>query len=163
MLILDRLTHCLVTSVKYITFALLAALVVIIFVQVVFRYVLDSSLSWSEELARFMFIWIVMLGASTGVKERYHVAITAFISWLPSVPCRVIWFFVESVCFCVAVCMLLYGMEMAGNVISQPSPAMRVSMFWVYVSVPVSGGLMVIYLAESLLKAMLGCDALKEV
>ncbi len=162
MLILNKLTRWLVTGVKYTTFVLLAALVVIIFVQVVFRYLLDSSLSWSEELARFLFIWIIMLGASTGIKERYHVAITAFISWLPSVPRRAIWFFVELVCLGVAIFMLLYGMDMAGNVTSQLSPAMRVSMFWVYLAVPVSGGLMLIYLVESLLKAVFGPDAGKE-
>lgn len=97
-----------------------------------------------------------MLGASTGVKERYHVAITAFISWMPLTLRKAIWTAVELVCLFVAVVMLVYGMDMAENVVRQLSPATRISMFWVYLSVPVSGGLMVIYLVESLLQACFG-------
>ena len=50
----------------------LAIMTLVIFVQVVMRYVFANSLSWSEELARFIFLWLSWVGASYAVRERSH-------------------------------------------------------------------------------------------
>ena len=54
---------------------LLIAMVAVTFAQVVFRYVLQTSLSWSEEVARFLLIWLASLGAAYGFKTRSHFAL----------------------------------------------------------------------------------------
>ena len=51
--------------------------------QVFFRFVLNASLTWSEELSRFAFIWLVYMGAVLGAKERIHIRVTAFHRLLP--------------------------------------------------------------------------------
>ena len=51
---------------------LLALMSIIIVVQVFFRYVLQNSLQWSEEIARYMFIWLIYIGISYGVKTDKH-------------------------------------------------------------------------------------------
>ncbi len=51
---------------------LLVAIVVITFVQVLSRYVLQTSLAWTEELARYLFIWLASLGAAFAFKTRSH-------------------------------------------------------------------------------------------
>ena len=53
--------------------------------QVFFRFVLNASLTWSEELSRFAFIWLVYMGAVLGAKERIHIRVTAFHRLLPAV------------------------------------------------------------------------------
>ena len=55
---------------------LLLVMVVLIFVQVVMRYCFNSSLSWSEELARILFIWVSWIGISLGQKKGEHIKIT---------------------------------------------------------------------------------------
>ncbi|HRV99007.1 MAG TPA: TRAP transporter small permease, partial [Aminobacteriaceae bacterium] len=50
----------------------LAFNVVLIFIQVVMRYVFQNSLSWSEELARYIFLWQTWVGASYAVRMRRH-------------------------------------------------------------------------------------------
>lgn len=57
--------------------ALLAAMSLLIFVQVIMRYVFNNSLSWSEELARYMFVWMVYLAIGYAAKERKHIKIDA--------------------------------------------------------------------------------------
>ena len=52
--------------------------------QVFFRFVLNASLTWSEELSRFAFIWLVYMGAVLGAKERIHIRVTAFHHLLPA-------------------------------------------------------------------------------
>ena len=62
---------------KYCCVVLMSVMTVIIFVQVVARYVFQNSLSWSEELARYIFIWLVYLGISYGCQMRKHIKIDA--------------------------------------------------------------------------------------
>ena len=63
-----------------VTLALMSAIIV---AQVFFRYVLNNSLSWSEELARYLFIWTIYIGISYGVKMDKHVAVDAVYSYMP--------------------------------------------------------------------------------
>ena len=63
--------------------ALVAAMTLDIFVQVLFRYGLQSSLSWSEELARYLFVWVIFIGASVAVRRNQHISMTAIIGLLP--------------------------------------------------------------------------------
>jgi len=53
----------------------LAVMVIVIFMQVVMRYVFNNSLSWSEEFARYLFIWFSWLGVSAGLKDGEHLRV----------------------------------------------------------------------------------------
>jgi len=53
----------------------LAIMVIVIFSQVVMRYVFNNSLSWSEELARYLFIWFSWIGVSAGYKDGEHLRV----------------------------------------------------------------------------------------
>ena len=68
---------------KVICMTLLTAFTIILFIQVIMRYVFNSSLPWSEELSRYMFIWMVYLGVSYGAKQMKHLKIEAFLSVFP--------------------------------------------------------------------------------
>ena len=54
-------------------------MVVVIFAQVVFRYALAHPLAWSEELARYLFIWATFFGASVAFYEGTHINVTYFV------------------------------------------------------------------------------------
>lgn len=62
---------------------LMSLMTVLIFVQVIMRYVFSNSLSWSEELARYLFIWLIYLGVSYGAKLRKHIKIDAALKLFP--------------------------------------------------------------------------------
>lgn len=49
--------------------------VVLIFAQVIARYVFNHSISWSEELARYMFVWLIWLGTSMAAKNNSHITV----------------------------------------------------------------------------------------
>lgn len=57
---------------EWVLCALLVAIVVVTFTQVLSRYVLQTSLAWTEELARYLFIWLASLGAAYAFKTRSH-------------------------------------------------------------------------------------------
>ncbi len=53
----------------------LAIMVIVIFTNVVMRYIFNSSLSWSEEFARYLFVWFSWIGVSAGVKDNEHLRV----------------------------------------------------------------------------------------
>lgn len=60
---------------EYLLVFLMVVEVVVVFAQVVTRYVFKSPLAWSEELARYMFIWLVWIGAAYATKMRKNIII----------------------------------------------------------------------------------------
>lgn len=63
--------------------ALMALMSVLIGVQVFMRYVMGASLSWSEELARYLFIWMTYLGVAYAVRKNAHIRVTMLTDKLP--------------------------------------------------------------------------------
>ena len=68
---------------KYCCVVLMSIMTIIVFIQVIARYVFQNSLSWSEELARYIFIWLVYLGISYGCQMRKHIKIDAALLLFP--------------------------------------------------------------------------------
>lgn len=130
----------------------LGAMIVIISAQVFRRYVLQNSLDWSEELARYFFIWAVYIGCSFATKEDRHLEVTilrhirggAFVKPITIISqCLTILF-----CGCVAV----WGTQMVIFLIGtgQKTQALEVGMFWIYMAIPLGMGLMCLRTCERL-------------
>lgn len=62
---------------------LMSIMTIIIFIQVIMRYVFHNSLSWSEELARYCFIWLIYIGIAYGCKCMKHIKIDAALKLFP--------------------------------------------------------------------------------
>jgi len=62
---------------------LIFAMSIIIFIQVVCRYVFQNSLTWSEEMARYMFVWLVYFSVSYTARREKHIRIDAAINLYP--------------------------------------------------------------------------------
>ena len=56
---------------------LMALTSIIVFLQVIMRFVFRNSLTWSEELARYLFIWLIFIGVSYGIKKEIHLQVDA--------------------------------------------------------------------------------------
>ena len=70
---------------------LLAALVAVVFLQVASRFVFKIPIEWSEEIARFVFIWFCWLGSSYATLKFHHIRITAYLRLLPPKVARAIY------------------------------------------------------------------------
>ena len=62
---------------------LLAAMVVLVFGNVVLRYGFNSGIAISEELSRWLFVWMVFLGAIIGMKAHAHLGVDSLVKVLP--------------------------------------------------------------------------------
>ena len=63
--------------------AMFAIMVAAIFLQIIMRFVFNNSLVWSEELGKFIFVWISWLGISIGERKNEHIKITLITDKLP--------------------------------------------------------------------------------
>ena len=74
------------------------SMVVLIFLQVVCRYVLNDALSWSEELASYFFHWATFVGASVAFYENTHISVGYFVNHVPSLRLRAFLLTVADIC-----------------------------------------------------------------
>ena len=63
---------------------LFAVIVAIMAVSIFYRYVLNSSLSWSDEAIRFAFVWFTLLGAAVVFRDNAHIRIDFFLAKMPA-------------------------------------------------------------------------------
>ena len=129
---------------KWLIIILLFCAVITSLLQVFFRFVIKMPLSWSEELSRYLFIWLSMLGASAALEQDKHFRMDILVLAFPPKVKKVlavVWDIINAV-FCVV--MVYYGFILTNNNIIQLSPAMRISIAIPYVSIPISGILMLL-------------------
>lgn len=120
--------------------------------QVFMRYVMEDSLSWSEELARYLFVFFVYAGISYGVKMKRHVRVEAFTMWLPDKAQAVIRIVADLLFLVFALFLVRYGYETASRIfrLKQISPALELPMGYVYATLPFCFVLVTIRLVQSL-------------
>lgn len=130
--------------------ALLAIVVTIVVLQVFFRYVLNDSLSWSEEAARYLFIWAAVLGFSSCVEARRLFSFEMIATALPAAGRRVC-----KALFAIAAAVFVWvliadGGALAARTMSQTSPAIGLPMAAAYAALPVGGVLIALHLLAAL-------------
>ena len=116
--------------------------------QVVGRYFLNSSTSFTDELSRFLFIWVSLLGAAYVLGKRGHIAITGLIEYAPRQTRRKIDIFIAGLVILFAILILGVGgwLLVERNLrLGQVTPAMLVPVAYVYAIIPLSGVLTAIY------------------
>jgi len=139
-------------AVRYALVAIVALMTIIIIIQVFLRYLFLYSLSWSEEVARYLMIWASFLGASLAVKYGLHIGVEYILTRVSPGSKR-------AMILLGKVCMLLFlifftvgGLQVAWALRDQDSPALLFSMFYAYLSAPVGGVFMIIQLLNSIIE-----------
>ena len=127
----------------------LAAIVLVTFLQVLFRYVIQTSLGWSEELARFLFMWFAALGAGYAFKTKSHFALTFLVGRLGPSSRKGMGTLVVMV---VSAFLLVFTYQAVVYVVSvrnQIAPSLRISMAIPYSSAAVGGALMLYFVVRN--------------
>ena len=128
----------------------------VIFAQVIFRYVLRNSLTWSEELARYIFVWQIWLGASYAAKINKHINITAAREKMPRRVQVILEALVLVLWAAFAVFMVVKGRDVIAYILKsrQRTPALQIPMAVPYLSVPVGCGLMAFRITENFFRSI---------
>lgn len=126
--------------------AAMATTFALLLLQVFSRYVFNWPLAWTEELARYLFVWSVFIGASQAMRTREHIAIGMVVDRLPRRLAIVVALVMSALVASFLLVVIVKGIELAAKVADLPSTALEVSMAFVYVPVPLAGAIMLIRL-----------------
>lgn len=140
---------------------LLSLMSVIIFIQVIMRYLFHNSLSWSEELARYLFIWSIYLSVSYAAKERKHIKIDAALYLFPHKVRPVIRIAGDMIVLCFSGFIIFTSFTLFRKIglLGQMSAALSIPMKYVYLA-PFAGFLLTFY--RTLQTVWLRCVNLKK-
>jgi TRAP-type C4-dicarboxylate transport system permease small subunit len=133
----------------------LGAIIAIIFYGIIMRYVFSHPPAWAEELSRFIFIWMLIFGAIVVTREGSHIELTILIDLLPRRLKFIMSTFTRFLMIGFCVVMIQQGMKIYPIVAEASSPTFGISMGWLYLSIPVGGLLMGIYILENIVKSFL--------
>ena len=147
-----RFDHLLAKGEGWVLIALVVVMTVVVLLQVIYRYLLTQPLHWSEELARYLFVWISILGAASSVQRRGHFGMDFFFRMLPDKGRRFLMFIVYLLMGVVIFVILVQGILLVEKTVAQQSPAMEISMGWAYACLPVGAVLMAIHLLVIIIK-----------
>ncbi len=125
-------------------------MVLVTLAQVVFRYVIASPLPWSEELARYCFVWIVFLGGAVGLSQGIHLGVDLIVNLLPGKARRAMDALTTTLIAIFAGTVIYASLPVLSMNMFQRSPALGVQMTWIYLAIPVSMGLILLICAERL-------------
>ncbi len=133
---------------------LLAATVLLSFLQVIARYVLLVSTPWTEELARLFFVWAIFLGAAIGVKRNLHTRVDFLFVRLPPGAAVLLLAGMDLLLAGMAVVMVLYGGQLVLSTQADLSTSLGYPRNWFYLPVPLGGMLMLWYLLPGLARRL---------
>ena len=141
---------------------LMSVMTIIIFIQVVMRYLMHNSLSWSEELTRYMLIWSTFLGATCVYYHGGNIAITAVQGLLPEKGRSVLKTLVHLICLVLFVVLTVYGFRYTQK-LGKNATSLPVKMRWIFICVPVSTCVMAWHALVLMLENVLGGTRDREV
>lgn len=133
----------LIRLVEVISSGCLSAMFIVVLLGVFSRYGMASAIRWSEELARYLMIYMVFIGSTLSFRAEKHPALTFLIDKLPE-RLRYYWDYAIDFLVVAVLFLIIYGgiQQFEGPI--GRSPALRVRYTWVYLSIPLGGGAMLL-------------------
>ena len=136
--------------------ACLAAMVVMVFGNVVLRYGFNSGITVSEELSRWLFVWMTFLGAFVALRARKHLGTNALISRLPLLGRKICFGLSRALMLAVCVLVVKGGWQQTVINVETTSAVMQASTALLYVSGVVFGVLAAVVLLHELWRLLTG-------
>ncbi len=132
------------------------AMVVVVAAQVFCRYVLNHSLFWSEELARYLLVWLTFLGATVAYHRRVHPSVDMLQARVGPQAARAMTIAGYLAALFFFGVLTVYGMQFAHFVRAQISPALQIPKWTVMLVLPLSGTILCLHTWVFLTEAVKG-------
>lgn len=152
---LNALSNGLQRLIEVAVFLLFVAMVVLVFAQVYTRFLTNNSLTWSEELSRFLMVWMVFLGSALTFHKGGHITVDNLVKTLPS---RVKPIVEMAACLLMLLFLLVLvwgATTVLPTTALQKSPANNIVMAYVYAAIPLSAVLMGIDVIRTMVRILL--------
>jgi len=129
-----------------------------VILQVFFRYILNDSLFWSEELARYLLVWLTFVGATVAYRRNMHPGVDVVFRRLDRSRRIAIRRVVDLLCLLFFIILIWYGAHFAFFIRAQTSPALGLPKWLVFSIIPISGLLFSLHVAAFLNRSLPAAD-----
>ena len=141
---LERLVDAVEAVARAAALGLTLLVLLVMLAQVFFRYVLNSSLQWSEELAVWGMVWMVFVGSVLLVRRSEHISITTLVRLAPLTVRPYLVIFNKAAALVFLVIVGYYGIEVFGGTFHARSPSIGLSTRWIKLAIPVGAVMMAV-------------------
>jgi TRAP-type C4-dicarboxylate transport system permease small subunit len=148
--IMDYLTKI----VEFIMVSLTIVMVALVTYQVFERYILHYTPPWSEEMAVYLMIWFGIIGIAVGVRRGSHMALNFFADKMPHSVQNGLEYLKYFLILIYSSLLTYEGINMVELTMNQRSPAIGLPVGYVYLALPVSTTLIILFTLELLVKKM---------
>jgi TRAP-type transport system small permease protein len=142
----DRVLEWITTVVKWVMVSMTCVIFLITTSTVFTRYLLNIVPSWSEEIPRYLLVWITYLGAGLAIKFKEHISLDVFFNLMPPRARQAGHLILNGLVAVVALIMVVYGIGLVNHFGDDLMESIPVTNRWLYLAMPVSGVLMLLYL-----------------
>ncbi len=122
---------------KYLTIVIMASLAVVVLIGAFYRYVLNDSLAWIEEIARFLLLYLTFMGAPIALKQGIHASIDGWIYRLPPWAGFPLLSFLNVMIMSFCLILIKLGTAFAINAKIQFAPYTQICMMYIFMVIPI--------------------------
>ncbi|MCR9137829.1 MAG: TRAP transporter small permease [Alphaproteobacteria bacterium] len=149
---LNRFNSTLVRVFGYALSGLFAGLILVVFIQVVARNILQVPMIWTLDMAQLLFSWCIFLGAALAFRQGQHYVVDI---WPPHGRFNLLPVIIPVVASAIVIYVLVWnGYLMSQIGLNRTSPALGISEFWFFVPIPLGGVCMALFLIETTLEGL---------
>lgn len=145
--ILDKLEKIMINILAII----FGIMVFAIFYQIVLRAFSKTNV-WSEEITRYLFVWLSMLGSAVALRRGSHMQVDILIDLFPDKVKNAIEFLTNTLVIAFFLLIIIYGSNLVAMTYKQSSAGLGIPMSYPYLALPVGGALMLLFTIEAIIK-----------
>ncbi len=147
---MKRLIHFLQrTCLDWVCMVFLLITVFLISFQVLNRYFFHLPVAWTEEITRYAFVWLSLLGAVRGARDNSHIKVDVFVSMMSFKVQRLFDFVIGIIITILLLSVIVSGLELLPVTWHRRASTIDVSLFYLYVSIPLCGFLMLVFTVKN--------------
>lgn len=139
----------------------LIVMATVLMYQVIMRYFFSNATSWSDEVATTMFVWSVMLAIPIGIRRHEHVAVEFFVNKLPGLGLRIANILIQLLTAGTMAIIGYFAIQLLPSAERQTLSGISltlgfpISMYWVYIAVPIGCAITILFCLERIFAYML--------
>jgi TRAP-type C4-dicarboxylate transport system permease small subunit len=153
---LQYLNDILLGICRYLIIIIVAVLAVILFSAVVWRYGLNSAISWSEEGSKYLMVWLTFLGTPIALRRFAHINIDLLAKAMPARIQQALHFIVSVIIIFTMSIVFWKGVEFSQLGMRQVASSFNLSMLYMYIAVPIGSALTCLVALEHAARALAG-------
>lgn len=125
---------------------MMAVMIVVVLFGVFNRFLFKFPISWTEEIAKYLLVWVSMLGSSVAIRVGAHVGVGLLVTRFGERPRNMVFWINQILIMFFIIGLVILGIKLSTGEMNQMGYVTRISMFWPFLAIPVGSLLMIVQL-----------------